>query len=221
MHVTGTGSFDRVTAPLLQDAGHWKTYAPTSTFKAEDDIGYHGEKTFEEPVIATQAGVQTLPPVSFSWFDPSSRQYVQARTSPLTIDVTTAGISGSVAHEVRPPASPSAPVQRDSVADATAASGLHADHVTGGRGAVSLTPYYYQPKYLGVPSALLLAFSGVWFWQRRRELAATDAATAKPSLDPQPLVQVMDDARIAGDPDLFFKSARAALQRDLASKWQL
>jgi hypothetical protein len=107
------------------------------------------------------------------------------------------------------------------VADATTASGLHADHVTGGRGATSLTPYYYQPKYLGVPSALLLAFSGVWFWQRRRELAATEAATATPSLDPQPLVQVMDDARAAGDPDLFFKSARAALQRTLASQWQL
>ena len=221
MHVTGTGSFARVTAPLLQDAGHWKTYAPTSTFKEEDGIGYNGEKTFEEPVIATQAGVQTLPPVSFSWFDPSSRQYVQARTAPLSIDVTPAAIDGSVAHEIRPPASPSAPPQRNAVADATTTSGLRADHVINGRGTVSLTPYYYQPKYLGVPSALLLAFSGLWFWQRRRELAATEAATAKPSLDPQPLVQVMDDARAAGDPDLFFKSARAALQRNLASQWQL
>jgi hypothetical protein len=221
MHVTGTGSFDRVTSPQLSNAGNWKTYTPTSTFKPGDATGYQGEKTFEEPVIATQAGVQTLPPVSFSWFDPSSRQYVHARTTPLSIDVTPSAINGSVAQDTTPPSHPSVPVPREAVADAATANGLHADHVISGGGTVSLTPYYYQPNYLGVPSALLLAFSGVWFWQRRRELAATDAATATPSLDPQPLVQVMDDARAAGDPDLFFKSARAALQRNLASTWHV
>ena len=220
MRVTGTGSFDRVTAPVLQNAARWKTYAPTSTFKADDGIGYHGEKTFEEPVIATQAGVQTLPSASFSYFDPSSRHYVQARTSPLTIDVTPAAINGSLGHENGPPLTARSPAQTDSQPEGAAPGGLHADHVTGGRGAVSMTPYYYQVKYLSAPTALFLAFSGLWFWQRRREQAA-GAATHRPSLNPEPMVRVMDDARAAGDPDLFLKSARAAMQRNLASKWHL
>jgi hypothetical protein len=100
--------------------------------------------------------------------------------------------------------------------------GLRADHVIGG-GTPSLTPYYYQPLYLSIPSALILAFSGAWFWARRRERSAVHsiAGSIKPSLDPEPMLRLMDDAVTAGDPELFFKSARAALQRNLALKWQL
>jgi hypothetical protein len=223
MRISGTGNFDRVSSPMLHDVARWKTYAPTANFEPSDSMGFRGVKTFEQPVIAMQPGAQSLPPVTFSWFDPSTRQYAQARTSPLPVDISPAPEERSVAHQLRPQANPSALTPSGSAPADAAASGLRADHVIKGRGAASMTPYYYQPKYLGVPSALLLALSGVWFWQRRREQAAADAIAEgnRPSLDPQPLINVMDDARTAGDSDLFFKSARAALQRDLASKWQL
>jgi hypothetical protein len=99
---------------------------------------------------------------------------------------------------------------------------LRADHVVNGGSTASLTPHYYQPEYLGVPSALILAFSGAFFWIRRREQAAADAlAEGARTLDSKPLFRIMDDAIAAGNPELFFKSARTALQRDLAAKWQL
>jgi hypothetical protein len=218
MRISGTGNFDRVSAPMLRDVAGWKTYGSTADFKPSDSLGFRGVKTFEQPVIATQPGAQSLPPLTFSWFDPSTRQYTQARTSPLSVDIAPAPKESSVAHQLRPLASASASTPSDA-----AASGLRADHVVSAGGAASMTPHYYQPQYLGVPSALLLALSGAWFWQRRRDQASADAAADgnRTSLDPQPLINVMDDARAAGDPDLFFKSARAALQRDLASKWQV
>lgn len=218
LRIAGAGNFDRVTASMLHDVAHWKTYAPTAKFQPSDSVGFRGVKTFEQPVIAMQSGAQSLPPLNFSWFDPSTRQYAQARTPPLPVDIAPASKDGSVAHQLRPPASPSASSSID-----TAGDGLRADHVVNGGGTASLTPQYYQPEYIGVPSALMLAFSGAWFWLRRRERAAADAITegTRPSLDPEPLLGIMDDAMAAGDPNLFFKSARAALQRDLASKWQL
>jgi hypothetical protein len=223
MRISGTGNFDRVSSPMLRDVAGWKTYAPTASFKPSDSLGFRGVKTFEQPVMATQPGAQSLPPLTFSWFDPSTGQYTQARTSPLPVDIAPAPKDSAVAHELRPPASPSALAQDGSASVDAAAGGLRADHVVNGGGAASMTPYYYQPEYLAVPSALLLALSGAWFWQSRREQASADAVVdgGRPSLDPQPLLNVMDDARAAGDADLFFKSARAALQRDLASKWQL
>ncbi len=63
LRVSGTGNFDRVMTPMLHDVEHWKTYSPTAKFKAEDDIGHRGEKTFEQPLIATQSGMQSLPAV--------------------------------------------------------------------------------------------------------------------------------------------------------------
>ncbi len=218
MHVSGTGNFDRVTASMLHGVDHWKTYATTSTFKAEDGIGYRGEKTFEEPVIAMKSGKQSLPPLTFSWFDPSTRRYVQARTSPPNITITPASNEKMVASKSGPPAKPSASIPNDTVG-----RGLRADHVINGGGTASLTPRYYQLRYIGAPSALVLAFSGAWLWLRRREHVSAHAPAddGEPSLDPEPLLRVMDDAMVAGNPDLFFRSARAALQRHLASKWHL
>jgi hypothetical protein len=217
MHITGTGNFDRVSPRMLHDVEQWKTYAPTATFKADDDIGYRGDKTFEQPVIAMQPGTQSLPALSFSWFDPSTRQYAQARTSPLSVAITPASADSSVARAApAPTASPSTPPASDTVGD-----GLRADHVINGRTTAALTPHYYQATYLGIPSALLLAFSGAWFWVRRREHAAALADGKESPLATASLVNLMDDATTSGDPELFFKSARTALQRTLASTWQI
>jgi hypothetical protein len=217
MRISGTGNFDRVESPMLQGVANWKTYAPKAQFQPSDSMGLRGVKTFDQPVIATQPGAQSLPPVHFSWFDPSTRHYVQARTSPLTVDIAPAPPDNSVAQQPAPPANPGAS------SNVAAGDGLHADQVVSGDSSASLTPHYYQPKYLGVPSALLLAFSGALFWLRRRDKTAADlvAEGARSTLDPEPLLNVMDEAVAAQDPELFFKSARAALQRHLACKWQL
>jgi hypothetical protein len=218
LHVSGTGNFDRVSTPMLHDVDNWKTYAATAKFKPEDGIGYRGEKTFEQPLIALQAGTQSLPPLTFSWFDPSTHRYEVAHTSPLSVAITPATSGASLAQ------APQAPPSTAEVVAARRADGdgLRPDHVDDGRRMTSLTPHYYQPEYLALPSLFAVAFSGVWFWQRRREHAAADStgATGSP-LEIQALLRQMDEASKSGDPALFFRSARAVLQRTLAPKWHV
>ena len=45
-------------------------------------------KTFEQPVIASKPGVQTLPALSFSYFDPNTRRYETARSVPLSVTIS-------------------------------------------------------------------------------------------------------------------------------------
>jgi hypothetical protein len=89
MHVSGAGNFDRVDSPMLDHIDHWKTYPPKSSFTAGDLVGYKGEKTFEQPLIASQTGEQTIPGLSFSYFDPETRQYQRAETAPIKVDIAT------------------------------------------------------------------------------------------------------------------------------------
>jgi hypothetical protein len=208
---------------MLHDVEHWKTYAPTATFKPEDDIGYRGEKTFEQPVIATQPGTQSLPPLEFSWFDPDTGRYAEARTSPLTVAVTPASPDSMPARAAPPGgnATGTAPV---SAANGPSADALRPDHVDRGGGTASLMPHYFQAPYLAIPSLLLIAFSGAWFWVRRREQLERDVQSGRgreSSLQTEPLLKLMDEACVSGDSELFFRSARTALQRNLASKWLL
>jgi len=88
MRITGSGSFDRVDSTMLDHLDQWKTYPPKSSFNTSDPIGFSGMKTFEQPVIASKAGMQTLPALSFSYFDPGSRKYETARSAPLTVSIS-------------------------------------------------------------------------------------------------------------------------------------
>ncbi len=231
LHVSGTGNFDRVNTRMLHDVDHWKTYAPTAKFKPDDEIGYRGEKTFEQPIIATQPGTEVLPALEFSWFDPTTGHYVQARTSPLTVAITPAAADTSLASAAAgasnsttaiTPATNSATNSATNPSANTAPDALRPDHVDSGRGSDSLRPHYFQPPYLAIPSALLVALFSAWFGVHRREQRARDlesAARRNDSLQTEPLLKLMDEASVRGDSELFFRSARTALQRNLASKW--
>jgi hypothetical protein len=223
MRVSGEGSFDRVNSPMLQGAEDWKTYAPTAGFKAADDIGYRGEKTFEQPLIATKVGTDSVPQVSFSWFDPTTKRYVEAHTAPLTVSIAPASGGPAVAQSspVVPPQQ-GLPPQQAVTAGSLTASGVAA-RAAGektGRGVTELMPYYYQPLYLAPPTALLIALSGALLWIRRRERLPGAGAGSNEAANLETYVKRMEEASVARDGELFFKSARAALQASLASRWQ-
>ena len=103
-------------------------------------------------------------------------------------------------------------------------SGLRPDHLAADAPANSLVPLYLQPRFLAIPSLLALAFAGGWLRLRRRaadpnyEASARDRALSKAAN--RVLVQ-LDEAARAGDTAQFFNSARSALQRMLAARWQM
>lgn len=221
LRISGTGNFDRVSTPMLHDVEHWKTYLPTAKFTAQDDIGHRGEKTFEQPLIAMQPGTQSLPALTFSWFDPNSRHYVVARTSPLNVAIT-AGASASQGSSTA--ALVPSPSNHTSAAPGgdRETRGLRPDHVDNGGTTASLMPHYYQPAYIAVPSLLLAALSGAWLWVRRGEqIALAQAAKANEFPQTESVLSTMEEARTAGDTTRFFQTARLALTGALAVQWQV
>ena len=67
--ISGRGNFDRVTAPTLEDDRGWHTYPPGSNFKADDEIGISGTKTFEM-VLTPNEPKKAVPPLVFTYFNP-------------------------------------------------------------------------------------------------------------------------------------------------------
>lgn len=215
MHVSGAGNFDRVESSMLGGDAEWKTYDPKATFSSTDSTGYHGVKTFEQPLIASQPGDQTIPPLSFSYFDPETRRYETAHSSPLHVLVS----PSTIATNEPPP-----PVTTASTPADESHSGLRPDHAVTQARVDSLVPPYFQPRFLGLPSVLALLFCGTWVELRRRERLANDKHRERERLRLQTirtLQERMAAAAAAGDAAAFFSSARSALQQALSARWQL
>ena len=211
MHVTGSGDFDRVDSAMLGHVEHWKTYPPTSSFKATDALGFEGDKVFEQAVIGSAPGSQVLPAVAFAYFDPAARQYALVRTAPLTVTISPSAADRSPA----PQAGGAEP-------GSTAASiPLRPDHPDSARAAHSLMPPYLQPRFLAIPSVLSVMFAGAWLALGRRTDPRTLAAlhARQPSKAARRALAQMELAARAGESERFFTLARRTLQEALAERW--
>jgi len=217
LQVTGAGNFDRVNSTMLGSVDQWKTYAPTSSFTAADNAGYHGRKVFEQPLIAAQPGNQTLPGMAFSYFDPDTGRYETVRTAPLSVAVSPAAAGSSVT--IAP-----APIvgAASAAVSGSTTGGLRPDHIETGESSPSLVPPFFQPRYLSIPCVLTVVFSGVWLLMRRRAQASNgDNVQQADSMEAATILAQMDQAAATGDVMVFFNSARNAVQRTLASRWQV
>ena len=214
MHVSGAGNFDRVDSAMLDHLDQWKTYPPKSSFKASDAVGYKGEKIFEQPLIASRPGVQTLPGLAFSYFDPSAHRYETAHAAPLRVT-----ISPSVADNSRgAPQAPTTASTRDNTAasssnPASPTSGeLRPDHVVTGTSASSLVPLYLRPGFLAIPSVLVLLFAGSWLALRRGVPGSSqNLRKRRTTRATQRMIKQLEAAARAGNAALFFTLARTAL----------
>lgn len=216
MRVTGAGNFDRVDSSMLDHVDQWKTYPPKSSFAPADALGYKGEKTFEQPLIASQPGAQTLPALKFSFFDPNARRYETVRSSPLAVTISPS-LADSTQSAPPPGSTAAAPAN-------AAGSGLRPDHVEADRFADSLVPLYLQPRFLAVPSLLTLLFAGGWLGLRRRSPDAAHAPKQRARTLSKAAARVLKQMQTAartGDVPLFFTSARSGLQQKLAARWQV
>jgi BatD DUF11 like domain len=211
LRITGSGSFDRVDSAMLEHLDEWKTYPPKASFNTSDPIGFTGMKTFEQPVIASKPGAQTIPALSFSYFDPGARKYETARSAPLSVTISPSQADNTLnAAQV---AASLGPKGVNKVADA-----LRADHSEGARRSASLVPPYLQPRFLAVPSFLILAFSAAWIAARRRRNAdVVQTYVGIPSKAAKRVLTQMAAAARARNAVLFFELAREALEQRYAA----
>ena len=84
--LSGRGNFDRIAAPVLTSEKGLRTYPATSKFKADDDVGLSGIKTFEQ-VVVPDGPRTSLPPYHFSYLDPSTGKYATLDTPPIPVEI--------------------------------------------------------------------------------------------------------------------------------------
>ena len=89
--ISGYGSFDRIDSPTMAAVSGWKNYPSGGKFKANDDIGFSGTKTFDISVVPLTKQTRT-PIFEFSYFDPTAKKYVTLRSREFPL-----AVSGSAA----------------------------------------------------------------------------------------------------------------------------
>jgi hypothetical protein len=231
LHVAGSGNFDRVDSPMLTQLEHWKTYPAKSSFKPGDAVGYVGEKTFEQPLIPSRTGPQSLPPLRFSFFDPVARSYATLATPALTVTIAPAlGDDALTLAKPRAGDTAAAPAAKtvngaagvaagdNAVAAARGPNALLPDHAPSDDAVQSLLPLYLQPRFGAIPGGLALLWLGL-LWRGRR--VATGPVGGRPSESRLRAAADIEALAHGGDPARFFQSARAALREALAERWQV
>ncbi|MCM8756792.1 MAG: BatD family protein [Candidatus Omnitrophica bacterium] len=78
--VIGYGNFDTVKLPKIQSTEGFKIYEPQVTYK--DNV-----KIFEQVIIPIYDKVTHIPPINFSFFNPSIGQYETLNSNPIPIKV--------------------------------------------------------------------------------------------------------------------------------------
>jgi BatD DUF11 like domain len=216
LKISGTGNFDRVMSDMLPANAQWKTYSTKNHFDAVDSVGYQGAKTFEQPVIPSDSSVTNIPSLSFSFFNPETKQYLTRTTDPIPISVT-----GGV---VNPVASTTVPAgQAPSPKPAAPASDLRPNQIDPGAFVSTLRPIYLNPLFLAGQSLPLLALLSVLFVAQRRRQAAhpgrVQANTTERAIREQ--IGAMDAAMRDHQAGAFFVHARSALQQRFGQRWNL
>ena len=85
--ITGTGNFDRLTAPTMIDKGGWKLQRPREYMENRSNGLERGTAAFSQVAQPLQE-LQELPPLEFSFFDPVAGLYRTLRSDPIAIIVT-------------------------------------------------------------------------------------------------------------------------------------
>ncbi len=187
--VEGAGDLDRVDLPGVAASDTWKAYPPKVTREAVG--GKLERKVFEQLLIPLHGGDLTVPPVSFTAFDPAAGKYVTRETAPLNVSV-----DGTAVAE---PVSPSA--SAGGAASAVPATG---ETPTTQANLPKTTPWEIGVRMVPV-AVIILAVSLYRVLGRRR---------AERSLR-----RNMKRAALAGSVGPFFDSAHRLIETRLASRW--
>lgn len=231
MVVTGTGNFDRVEPPVFPVGGGWKTYTPSSEFK---DLGNgRGRKKFEQAIVPTSSSLRAVPSVSFTYFDPGSRQYVTLKSDAIALHLQGNGPAAAVATPAQPAPAPAAPEKKKTgpppektlpaAITPAATAGLAPLETDLGVLSRRIIPTYKKSWFIGWIGISLLLLATGWFLRlRRQRLLADPSILQRRDLDRKLKhhYQEMEQALAAGDSDRFLQSCRAAIQDRLGLAWQ-
>jgi hypothetical protein len=108
LKVTGTGNFDRISAPTMENEKGWQAYEGSGKFEPADPLKTTGSKTFEVPIIPDGPHRET-PVFTFAFFDPNTGKYVTQRSKPQALTIEGKPEPESVKPEIVSSPTPEAP----------------------------------------------------------------------------------------------------------------
>ncbi len=87
--ISGTGNIKLIEEPELVIEGDMERYAPkVNTAMTHGQNGVSGTKTFEYVLIPRVQGTKVIKPITFSYFDPTKKDYVSLSSHEIIISVT-------------------------------------------------------------------------------------------------------------------------------------
>ena len=209
-NVSGEGNFDSVRCPSLTPSSDWKTYVPSSKIEYTDESHTQGSKTFREAIIPKTNGTLALNQATFSYFDPTTKQYAT-----LTIPLPAITVTGAPAPAAPITAMADQPVSATTTMPVPADSaGFAPNRLDFGVLRTDLQPAYRQSWFWilqGILLAALLVSALALFLigRRRRDDTAALKVVRRRSL--QELDAAMHDAVQRNDAPAFFSAARQAV----------
>jgi hypothetical protein len=216
LKVTGRGNFDRVAAPVLTDENGWRAYPPSDSFKADDNVGISGTKTFEMAVIPEEPA-RVSPPVEFSYFDPIGGKYVTLKGEQTPIEVT--------GEKAQPPAAtaqtsavPTSPGGNPAPSPAPKPDDIHYIRTDLGRTGVSFVRLHRRPVFWLAQLAPLVALIG-FIGLRIRTRRASDSQAQELARMRREMAEALRLLRSGStEPGEFYDAAARAIQIETALK---
>jgi hypothetical protein len=162
VQISGRGALDTIALPEQKGWDNFKTYPATSKINATDNFGIQGSKTFEQIVTPQNSDIHTLPPISFSFFDPEKKEYrtLNHPATPLVVRAATPG------------AMPTAPTAHAENSQPTADVVPLKQHL--GELAQIRPPLLQQSWFWGLQGLPILALVSSVIWRKRKENLANN-----------------------------------------------
>lgn len=211
VQIRGSGALDAIRLPPQPEWNEFKTYPPTTQIESADANNTSGTKTFEQVVVPERAGINALPPFTFSFFDPAQKTFRTLAGPLIPLNVGAAsGVASALPN--LPGASNAAPAQP--------ASDLA--HIKPYLGTVAAQPLLLaQPWFLGlqlVPPAIWL---GLLLNRKRRERMANDPKLRRRNEVSRKVRSGLSELRghaAANNSELFFATMLRLLQEQIGER---
>lgn len=218
MIISGTGNFDRVTAPSFPKSKAWRIYSPSADFQPKG-APYTGKKHFEQAIILKDDSLSEIPPLSFDYFDPASKQYKTLKSTAIALNIQGAPPMASPAKT--PPPSPTASSQEVSASTGNIA-GLAPIQLHSEKTFATIQPIILRPWFLaitGICFTILLIVAGITL--RRKQLADNPEQLKQKQLKGllATNLQKLEKEATSGSSSSFLDACRRAIQEQLGLLW--
>jgi len=201
--VRGQGNFGRLEPPPILPSDEWRDYEPESSFKAADDMGYTGVKTFEYTIIPRDPGDYETPGIAFNFFNPDTAKYVELAIPGEEVTVAP-----------NPNAKRPAPVVAKGGASRRGPQLLPIANAPG-EWVGAIRPVVTSPLFWGAQLVPALAFGFIIVRRRQQLRLANDAVYARKVRSAKMVAEELEKAQGAAagrDVARFYEAAQRAVQ---------